>query len=144
MKSLGVAIKKNEIWYTLIEGESVANATIIVNKKHNFQSETNDAQLMQVFYNLFYEIITELNPDTVACKLSLNAALKQIPYMHFSIGILAYLCNQKNIPFTTRSSSWISAGKRKREIYCSSKFPQQGLTNEKLQSAVIALYQLGE
>lgn len=144
MKSLGFAIKKNEIWYTLIEGEKIDDANIIVVKKHNFQSETNVSQLMQSFYNLFYEIITELQPDTVVCKLSLNADLKQIPYMHFSIGVLAYLCNQKNIPFLTRSTSWISAGKRKRELFCCSKFSQQNLTNEKLHSTVIALYQLGE
>lgn len=144
MKSLGFAIKKNELWYTLIEGTDIDHSKIVIQKKHNFQSSSEDTQLMQCFYNLFNEIITELKPDTVACKLSLNSNLKQIPYMHFSLGVLAYLCNQKNMTFTTRSNTWIVAGKRKRELLCTSKFPDYNLSNEKLHSTLVALFQLGE
>ena len=143
LKSLGFAIKKNELWYTGIEGTEIDNAKIVAQGKHNFQSASETAQLMQSFYNLFNEIISEINPDTVSCKLSLGPDLKQIPYMHFSIGVLAYLCNQKNIPFVTRSSAWIVAGKRKKELLCISKFPNYKLTNEKLHSTVVALFQLG-
>ena len=53
MKIVGFAISKDELWYSVLEGDNKSNAHIIVCGKHNFQSESNIADLMITFKNLF-------------------------------------------------------------------------------------------
>ena len=84
MKSLGIAIKKGEIWYSFIEGTNRNVAIISETGKQNYRPESNT--LMMDFNNIFTELITKFTPDVVSYKLSLDINMKQIPYMHYSIG----------------------------------------------------------
>lgn len=36
MRSLGLAIKKNEIWYSVVEGDSMANSYVLETGRQNF------------------------------------------------------------------------------------------------------------
>jgi len=107
MKSLGLAIKKNEIWYSVIEGESMDSSCIIETGKQNFRAESQG--LMLDFYNIFLELITKYKPDSISYKLSLDIKMGQIPYLHYSLGVLNLLCMQQAIPVIERSSKWITA-----------------------------------
>ena len=97
MKSLGIAIKKGEIWYSFIEGTDRNVAIISETGKQNFRPESYT--LMMDFNNIFTELITKFMPDVVSYKLSLDINMKQIPYMHYSIGVLNLLCLQKVLQY---------------------------------------------
>ena len=64
MKSLGLAIKKNEVWYSVIEGDSMDNSCIIETGKQNFRAESQG--LMLDFNNIFIELITKYKPDSIS------------------------------------------------------------------------------
>lgn len=145
MISLGIAIKKNELWYSVIEGTKMENAAILNSGKQNFQSDTSSKLLMMSFHSLFIELITKFHPDVIVYKLSLKANMKQIPYMHFSFGILNFLCNENSIPIIERSNSWITAGKKSKIIKCISHFSDNHFrTDEEMQATLIAWFEMGE
>lgn len=142
MRSLGIAIKKGELWYAIIDGESKNSSSIFISGKQLFRAESNETDLMMDFFNLFEELLTKYNPDRVAYKIHLNSELKQIPYMHFSLGILNYSCKLKNIPTTSRSTSWISASKNKKTNECKAYFNNDKLKNEELAAILVAWYEI--
>lgn len=51
MRSLGLAIKKNEIWFSVVEGDSMDNSYIVETGKQNFRAESQG--LMLDFHNIF-------------------------------------------------------------------------------------------
>lgn len=70
MRSLGLAIKKNEIWYSVVEGNSMDDSYIVETGRQNFRAESQG--LMLDFYNIFLELITKFKPDRISYKLSLD------------------------------------------------------------------------
>ncbi|MEG0546327.1 MAG: hypothetical protein RR552_03970 [Oscillospiraceae bacterium] len=144
MKSLGIAIKKNEIWFAILEGGSKSNAVIISIVKHSFRAGQPLPELMLYFYNLFAEIIEENNPDKIACKVHLGSKKDQIPYMHYPIGVLAYICKLKNIPLEERTGAWIVGGKKKKINQCMDKFADADLKAEKLAAVLVAWFEYGD
>lgn len=142
MRSLGLAIKKNEISYCVVDGDSMDNSSIVEIGKQNFRVESSG--LMLDFYNIFLELLTKYKPDSVSYKLSLEIKMGQISYLHYPLGILNLLCLQQSIPTIERSSKWISAGKKVKIINFEKKFVEMVLKNEQLAAAVIAWYGLGE
>ncbi len=143
MITIGFAIKKNELWYSVLEGNNKLDAHIIACEKHIFQSSSATTDLMLTFKNLFNEILGQYSPQKVACKLHLNSSIKQIPYMNYSIGILALICKERGISFQQRSNTWITASKRKKETECLLHFNDDELKNEKLHATIIAWYEFG-
>lgn len=144
LRHIGFAIKKNELWYAIIDGTNKNNCQIVYCGKHNFQADQDFADLMQCFYGLFNEILTDHKPDTVAYKVHLESTLSQVPYMHCSLGILGYLCKNLNISASPRSSSWITAGKKKKQQECIDRFPDEKLKTEKLAAVLLAWFQFCE
>lgn len=142
MISLGIAIKKGEIWYSFIEGTDRNVAIISETGKQNYRPESNT--LMMDFNNIFTELITKFTPNVISYKLSLDINIKQIPYMHYSIGVLNLLCLQKGIAINERSSRWITANKRSKIQLFEQHFPNCNYKNEELASSVIAWFALGE
>lgn len=142
MKSLGIAIKKGEIWYSFIEGTNKDVAIIGETGKQNYRSEST--KLMLDFDNIFTELLTKFKPDVVSYKLSLDITMRQIPYMHYSLGVLNLLCQQKDITLIERSSRWITANKSSKIQAFEKKYPDCCYKNEKLASSVMAWYALGE
>lgn len=142
MRSLGLAIKKNEIWYSVVEGDSMDNSYILETGRQNFRAESQG--LMLDFYNIFLELITKYKPDSISYKLSLDIKMGQIPYLHYSLGVLNFLCLQQSIPSIERSSKWITAGKKSKILYFEEMFPDVSLKNEQLAASVIAWYGIGE
>ena len=123
-----------------MEGTSKENVVNLNNGKQNYRSESET--LMLDFSNLFIELITKYRPDTISYKLSLDINMKQIPYMHFSLGVLNLLCLQNGITILERSSRWITANKRSKINEFETKFPMYNFKNEELASAVISWFGL--
>lgn len=142
MKVLGIAIKKGELWFSVLDGTTKDNVNIVLIDKRNFQAEQDFTELMLCFHNLFSELITEHTPASIGVKLSLDVNMNQIPYLHCSLGILAYICRKANINLTTRSTSWINGGKGKKLIECEQLFSNHNLKNEKLHATIVALHEL--
>lgn len=142
MRILGISIKKNELWYAVVEGSQMDDATIIDIGKQNFRNES--ATLMLDFHNLFNELISKYKPDRVAHKLSLDIKLNQIPYLHFPFGVLHLICSQKGVGINSRSTSWISAGSNKKTNRFYNHFTQKKFNQDELHSALVAWYELGE
>ena len=63
--------------------------------------------------------------------------------MVYSLGILEFICEEKNIITQERNSSWISAGKKKKLIDFVNKYGNQKKVPE-LHASVIAWNQFGE
>lgn len=138
MKRLGLTIKKGELWYSVLEGDCCENAEILKTEKNNFQAETGFPELMNYFHRLFSEIITEYQPNSVAIRLSLDAKLGQIPYLHCPIGVLGCLCREIQLPLTIRSSKWTDSKKREE---CRAKFSPVKLNDNELYATVVALHE---
>lgn len=144
MRCLGFAIKKGEIWYAVLDGDKKTNSQIIFTGKHLFRAESCDTDLMMDFYNLFDEILTQYCPDKIAYKLHLESNLKQIPYMHYSLGVLNYLCKLKMKPTASRSGKWITAAKNKKINECIQYFNTENLKNDKLAAVLVAWHEFEE
>lgn len=140
MKCLGIAIKKNEVWYSVVDGVQMNTAIIIDTGKQNYRAESQS--LMMDFSNIFIELITKYKPDRVAYKLYLDAKMQQIPYMHFSLGVLDLICLQNGIQARARSSKWITAGKRAKIIQFEQYFADKKFTNEEMAATLIAWFEL--
>lgn len=141
MRSLGVAVKKNEIWYSLLEGKNKDEAKVVEINKKKFNSDVAETDLVLDFYNTFDELLTEYKPDVVVYKMSLKMKLPQIAYMYFSLAMLNFICKQKGINTICRSSSWISA-KKKNE--CKAKFLDLGANEDRVSTATIAWSSFGK
>lgn len=141
MRSLGLAIKKNEIWFSVVEGESMGTSNIVETGKQNFRAESQ--RLMLDFYNIFLELITKYKPDSISYKLSLDIKMAQIPYLHYSLGVLNFLCLKQSIPSVERSSKWITTGKKSKISSFNEMFPNTDYKNEKLAATVVAWYGIG-
>lgn len=144
MKCLGIAIKKNEIWYSLVEGADKKSSIILNSGKQNFQSSDSAKELMVKFLNIFTELITRYEPDIISYKLSLNVDMSQIPYMHFSLGVLNLLCMQEKLPVIERSNKWITAKNKEKIIQCQTHFSDKKFkTLEEKQATLIAWWEIG-
>lgn len=141
MIKLGIAIKKGELWFSVLDGTKKDDATIVLIDKRNFQAEQEITELMVCFHNLFLELITAYEPSSIAIKMSLDTDMNQIPYLHCSLGILAYICGLKKIDLTMRSTKWITAAKKKKLIECEQKYLENNLKNEKLHATIVSLYE---
>lgn len=142
MRCLGIAIKKNEIIYAVIDGYTMDDAIIYTTGKQNYRTESDT--LMMDFSNIFLELITKYTPDRVAYKLYLDANMQQIPYMHYSLGILNLVCLQKGVEVSERSSQWITAGKRKKIVNFDNHFSTTQMTTDEVAAALVAWYELGD
>ncbi|MEG2410142.1 MAG: hypothetical protein RSA96_04305 [Erysipelotrichaceae bacterium] len=144
MKALGIAIKKNEICFAILDGSLKSDAVITLVEKHSFRAGQPLSDLMMCFYNLFTEVIDKNCPDKIACKVHLDSKKDQIPYMHYPIGVLAYICKLKNIALQERTGAWITGGKKKKMIECMDKFKEADLKTEKLAAVLIAWFEYGD
>lgn len=142
MRCLGIVIKKNEIWYAVVDGMQMNDALIYETGKHHYRAESST--LMMDFSNIFTELVTKYRPQKIVYKLSLDVTLPQIPYMHFPLGVLHLICLQHGISVDSRSSKWITAGKRAKITKCQDYFNQQRLRPDELAATLIAWYGLEE
>ncbi len=142
MRCLGIAIKKNEIWYSVVDGEQMESALIYETGKQNYRAES--LSLMMDFSNIFIELITKYRPNRVAYKLYLDTNIQQIPYMHYSLGVLNLVCLQNGIEARARSSMWITAGKKAKIIRFEKYFAQKKFTNEEMAATLVAWFELEE
>lgn len=140
MKCLGIAIKKNEIWYSVVEGIQMDDAVIFETGKQNYRSESQS--LMMDFYNIFIELISKFKPDKVVYKLYLDANMQQIPYMHYSLGVLNLVCLQNGIQVKERSNRWITAGKKGKIVKFENFFSKKKFANEERVASLIAWFEL--
>lgn len=141
---IGFAIKKSELWYAVLDGEKRTDCQIVFIGKQLFRPESNETDLMLDFYNLFDEILTKYHPEKIAYKVHLNSDLQQIPYMHYPLGVLNYLCKVKGKTTTSRSGSWITASKNKKLDECRTYFNKPNLKNEQLAAVLVAWYEFEE
>lgn len=142
MKSLGIAIKKNEVRYGFAEGSDKETVVILETGRQNYRFDSQT--LMMDFNNIFTELITKYKPDVVSYKLSLDLNMAQIPYMHYSLGVLNYVCLERGIPTIERSSRWITTNKSAKIKDFNEHFPDKNYKNEELAAALIAWYGIGE
>ncbi len=140
MRCLGIAIKKNEICYAVVDGTQMNDAIVTEIGKQNYRVESET--LMMDFSNIFLELLTKYKPDKVVYKLYLDANIQQIPYMHFSLGVLELLCLQNGIVFKARSDKWITAGKKAKIKRFESFFLNEKYKNEEIAAILIAWYEL--
>lgn len=141
MRNMGIAIKKNEIWFAVVDGSNKELSEIRYSGKENYRFDS--AKLAMDFYNIFLELITKYNPEKVVYKLSLDINMQQVPYLHYSLGILNLICLQKGIHIQERSTRWITANKRKRIKEFVDRF-SNNMKNEEQTAALIAWYELGD
>lgn len=60
MRCLGIAIKKNEIYYAVVEGERMGTAFLYDIGKQNYRFDS--PTLMLDFQNIFVELLTRYKP----------------------------------------------------------------------------------
>lgn len=144
MKCLGIAIKKNQLWYSVVSGDKMSSSIIIETGKQNFRADSSTQSLMMDFNNIFTELLMKYKPDSVAYKMSLNVDKKQTPYMHYSLGILNLVCNQKNVDAVERTNAWITAGKKSKIAKFEEYFYDRKFTKEEMEASLVAWYNIGE
>ena len=142
MRCLGIAIKKNEIWYSVLDGSEKNTAFIFETGKENYRADS--LTLMMDFYNMFLELITKYKPERVVYKLSLEITMQQVPYLHYSLGILNLVCLQHGIFIRERSIRWITASKKAKILEFERYFANENYKNEKMEASLIAWYELEE
>lgn len=142
MRSLGISIKKNEICYSVVDGEQMESASIYEIGKQNYRFESRS--LMMDFSNIFIELITKYRPNRVAYKLYLDTNIQQIPYMHYSLGVLNLVCLQNGIEARARSNMWIKAGKKAKITRFEKYFAPKKFTNEEMAATLVAWFELEE
>lgn len=144
MKILGIAIKKNEIWYSIVSGIKMEDAIVIETGKQFFKADSTIQSLMMEFSNIYAELIVKFKPDRIAYKLYLDANKNQIPYMHYSLGVLNLVSMQSGVETTERTGNWIAAGKKAKIIKFNDYFKEHNYKNEELAATLIAWYELEE
>ncbi len=144
MKVLGIAIKKNEIWYSVVSGSKMSDAIIIETGKQIFKADSPLQSLMMEFSNIYAELIVKYKPNRIAYKLYLDAKKDQIPYMHYSLGILNLVSKQQGIETSERTGNWIVAGKKAKIARFCEYFNEHKFKNEELAASLIAWYELEE
>lgn len=138
MRCLGIVIRKNSVYYSVVDGEKMDSAQIIDCGKQCYRSESSS--LMTDFYNMFLEILTKYRPDKVVFELHLDANLQQIHYMHYPLGILKYVCSIKNIAVEERSNKWITAGKKSKIERFVNYFSSNKYLKDEMYASLIAWY----
>lgn len=141
MKSLGIVIKKNEVFYSIIERVNTDLSEIKDAGKEKFNCESNT--LMSDFNCIFIQLLSKYSPDVVSYKLSQDVKLSNVSYLHYSIGILKLLCENKSIKIVERSSKWITAKYETKISNFQKAFPNCSYKNDQLTSAVVAWYAIG-
>ena len=142
MKCLGIAIKKNELWYSVVEGTEMNNASVSDSGKHNYRSEIQTHLLMVDFNNIFTELIVKYKPDRIVYKLSLDTDIRQIPYMHYSLGVLNLVCHQNGIQVIERSIRWITANQKSKIATYDKYFDWLKYKNEQRDATLIAWFEI--
>ena len=122
MRCLGIAIKKNEICYSVVDGDKMDTALIYEIGKQNYRSES--PSLMMDFSNIFIELVTKYRPDRVAYKLYLDTTMQQ------------------RVEVSERSSKWITAGKKAKIERFEKFFSPQKFKNEEMAATLVAWYAL--
>lgn len=142
MQCLGIAIKKNELWYSLVDGDRMDTAQIIETGKQLFRADLPTQSLMMDFSNIFTELVVRFKPDRVVYRLHLDSTIRQIPYMHYSLGILNYICQQNGVLAVERSNKWITAGKRVKITKFEEHFSGRKFGNEEMAASLLAWFEL--
>ena len=142
IKFLGIAIKKNELCYSVVGGTEMSTAVVIETGKHNFRSESPTQLLMMDFSNIFTELIVKFKPERVVYKLYLDANMQQISYMHYSLGVLNLVCQQNGVEAKERSNKWITANKKSKIAKFEQYFSKQKFKNEEMSASLISWFEL--
>lgn len=110
MRILGIAVQKNYLRYSILEGTKAAPALI---KKGRYPTTSPDEvpQLMDWFETQFEHLITQYKPNKIAYKLTLEPKLEQIHCLSFPLGILNLIAHQKEIPVVEYSTKAITTKK---------------------------------
>ncbi|HBG26360.1 MAG: hypothetical protein A2Y10_11375 [Planctomycetes bacterium GWF2_41_51] len=110
MKILGFDLSKNEIRYTLIDGNKLS--PILVEKDRLVVLTTpNVSELMNWFETKFESLITRMKPDKVAYRLSLNPLKEQMFYLTYPYAILEILCYKHKISISSHTKGNFAATK---------------------------------
>lgn len=141
MKSLGIVIKKNEVFYSVIEGENADSSEIKESGKEKFNCESTT--LMSDFNCIFIQLLSKYSPNVVSYKLSQDVTLSNISYLHYSMGVLKLLCEKSSIQIIERSHQWIIAKHKSKISNFQNAFPNCRYKNDQLVSAVVAWYGIG-
>lgn len=68
---------------------------------------------MDWFESSYKEILAKYTPDKVAYKLHLNTIKDQMTYLQFPMGVLNLVCHREGIPTISRSTSYVTAQRKK-------------------------------
>lgn len=113
MRILGISLRKNELYYAVIEGAKKSESNLIELRKTNIRDTESTPELMNWFDSNFRELIEKFKPDHVTYKLHLNTNKDQMAYLQFPMGVLNLICCTEKIEITARSTSYIT-NERKR------------------------------
>lgn len=137
MKIIGISLRKNELYYAVLEGKKRSEAQLVEMKKLSVRNYESIPDLMNWFDSNFKELIIKFKPNRVAYKLHLNTNKEQMTYLQFPMGVLNLVCHIEGVPTTERSTSYITA---QRKTIANNYFKQfkEGLKDPELDALVAA------
>lgn len=110
MKVLGIALAKNQLRLSLLDG-TLKNPILICKERINTIDPMDIPPLMDWFETNFDDIITRHSPDKITYKLSLEQKKDQLGYLAFPLGILNLIAKKKGVPIIQCSSRGIGPSK---------------------------------
>lgn len=110
MRSLGIALQKNFMRYSVLEGTKAA--PVLIHKgKLSTTSPDEIPELMDWFDTQFSRLISEFRPDIIGYKLTLRPELEQIHTLSFPFGLLNLIAHKNGITIKEFSTAGITPNK---------------------------------
>lgn len=110
MRVLGIHLLSGQLLYALVEGDKTS-PTLIEKSRLIPISTTCIGELMNWFETNFEALITRLQPDKVAHRLTLQPDKKQIIHLEFPLGVLNLICFKHGIPTSNYTPPGYTASK---------------------------------
>lgn len=110
MRTMGIALQKNFLRYSIMEGTK-ENPSLISRGRLTTTDPEEIPQLMDWFETQFMHLINEYKPECIGYKLTLEPSIDQIHTLSFPLGILNLLAYRNGIAVNKFSSKGITPKK---------------------------------
>ncbi|HNW94168.1 MAG TPA: hypothetical protein PKM88_14775, partial [bacterium] len=96
MRTMGIALQKNFLRYSIMEG--TRSQPLLIDKGRLATADPgNTVQLMDWYETTFSRILTDYKPAHIGYKLSLEPTIEQIHNLSFPLGLLNLLAYRNRV-----------------------------------------------
>lgn len=114
MRILGLVLRKGNLFYAVLEGETRHRARIVKVNRAAAKRTTTPSILMDWYDHAFRDLIDHYRPDIVVHETADELSAQEAPFEIFPLGVLNLMCHRRQVMCKSRAGDYITSVRKRR------------------------------